>query len=155
MKQIKLIPISLIFLSSLTYAGEREAIIGQSADAVTTVIGLSMGAAELNPLGLAVLPAKYAAYRYFKTLPEPEQLNAWRAFGAAGWGAAANNACAILIIATGGASSLPCLVLFPAIGFAVYNSTEPTEKEMFDAICKEQTKTNPDLICTYSPSPPT
>ena len=134
---------------------ESKAIQGQAVDSGTTIVGLTLGAVELNPLGLAVIPAKYAAYRYFKTLPEPEQLNAWRAFGASGWGAAANNACVILIIATGGASSLPCLVLFPAIGFAVYNSTEPTEKEMFDAICKEQTKTNPDLICTYSPSPPT
>lgn len=64
---------------------------GQLADVSTTVAGLAMGAAESNPLGLAVLPAKYVLNNYVEemTYDQCKQGKAW--LGAFGWGPAATN----------------------------------------------------------------
>jgi hypothetical protein len=73
--------------------GEQKAVAGQGADLGTTAVGLALGAAEANPLGIGLLGVKVLAYQHIKAAPSIEQPAMWSAFGALGWGAAANNVC--------------------------------------------------------------
>jgi hypothetical protein len=47
------------------------------ADGVSTLGGLALGAAEANPLGLAVFPLKALYMSHIKTMPEDEQAEAY------------------------------------------------------------------------------
>lgn len=88
------------------------AVMGQSADVASTVAGLSQGAVELNPLGLAILPAKYLLNNYVETLPynQCKKGKAW--LGAFGWGPAAAN----VAVLAAGAFSPAGVVLGLAVG---------------------------------------
>jgi hypothetical protein len=84
---------------------QQQAVNGQWADVGTTGIGLAMGATEANPLGILTLGVKAYAYAQIKEAPLVEQPRMWSAYGAFGWGAAANNVCIIAAIASGGAAA--------------------------------------------------
>lgn len=129
---------------------EGRAVAGQMADVGSTAIGLAMGAAEANPLGILTLGAKAIAYQQIKDAPATEQPALWSAYGAFGWGAAANNVCVIAAIASGGAAAALCPLLGLATGMTVYSGDEEKRnRETFAAICAEQRQSNPALVCEY------
>lgn len=133
--------------------GESQAVNGQIADVGSTGIGLLMGAAEANPLGIITLGIKVAAYQQIKEAPPAEQPRLWGMYGAFGWGAAANNLCIIGTIASGGAFAALCPVLGVAAGMGVWNTNEAErDRATFDAMCRDAQAANPDLSCTYTES---
>lgn len=138
--------------STLVEEHKDMAVNGQFADVGSTGIGLAMGAAEANPLGLVTLGVKAAMYQRIKEAPPTEQPRMWGVYGAFGWGAAANNLCVIAAIATGGAAAALCPVLGVATGMTVWNSNEEERnRATFDAICKELQASNPELVCVPAP----
>ena len=67
----------------LKLAGESTAgVAAEASGKADTAVALAAGATEANPLGLVLLPAKFALHRYAKTLPEAEQPAARPADGA-------------------------------------------------------------------------
>lgn len=130
----------------------EEAVNGQWADVGSTGIGLALGAAEANPLGIVTLGLKVATYNNIKNAPELEQPALWSAYGALGWGAAANNLCVIAAIATGGAGAAICPLIGLATGLGTYSADEEARnRATFDAMCKDARKTQPALECVYTP----
>lgn len=134
-----------------TTESEDSAVNSQIADVGSTGVGLLMGAAEANPLGLVTLGMKAAAYQQIKEAPPVEQPRLWGMYGAFGWGAAANNLCIIGTIASGGALAALCPVLGVATGVGMWNGNQAKrDRETFDAICREAQASNPQLVCTYN-----
>lgn len=130
---------------------ENKAVTGQLADLGSTGIGLALGAAEANPLGLLTLGVKAYAYQQIKEAPAVEQPAMWSAYGAFGWGAAANNVCVIAAIATGGAAAAICPLIGLATGMTTWNGDEAKrDRATFAVICEQQRKANPALTCSYS-----
>jgi hypothetical protein len=85
------------------------------ADTGTTAVGLALGAAEANPVGLLGLAIKPMILAHADTLPIDEKV-ATQATVAAMWGgASANNLCIIGAIATGALALAP---LCPMLGLA-------------------------------------
>jgi hypothetical protein len=133
-----------------TMDSEDRALAGQGADISTTAIGLSIGAAESNPLGIGLLAVKAIAYERIKSAPPQKQPAMWSAFGALGWGAAANNACVIALIVTGGTAVALCPVLGLATGLGTYAQAAPLrERATFDAVCAQARVDRPGLVCVY------
>ncbi|MFP8781161.1 hypothetical protein [Hydrogenophaga sp. RWCD_12] len=127
-----------------------NAVAGQVADVGSTGLGLALGAAEANPLGILTLGVKAIAYKQIKEAPATEQPAMWSAYGAFGWGATANNLCVIAAIATGGAAAALCPLIGVVAGVTVYNGDEDKRnRETFAAICQEQRRAKPDLVCEY------
>ena len=130
-----------------------NAVAGQVADVGSTGLGLALGAAEANPLGILTLGVKAIAYKQIQAAPATEQPAMWSAYGAFGWGATANNLCVIAAIATGGAAAALCPLIGVVAGVTVYNGDEDKRnRETFAAICQEQRRTRPDLVCEYKDS---
>lgn len=112
----------LCFCGSVFAQSEKEqAIAGQSADVATTAIGLALGAAEANPLGVLTLGVKLVAAHQIEQAPVEEQPALWKTYGAFGWGATANNICILLVMASGGVGGIICPFLGLAVGLGVYN----------------------------------
>jgi hypothetical protein len=129
-------------------ATERTAVAAHVADVVTTGAGLSLGAAEANPLGLALLGVKLATYQHIKAQPAEEQPRLWGVFGAFGWAAAANNLC---VIASGGA----CLAVGALAGLLQWRNAEPERLQAkFAAVCERERLKNPALQCVWMPAHP-
>lgn len=129
-----------------------KAVAGQVADVGSTAIGLAMGAAEANPLGILTLGVKAIAYQQIQEAPPTERPAMLSAYGAFGWGAAANNICVIAAIASGGAAAALCPLLGLATGVTTWNADEERRnRATFDAICEEQKQSNPALVCIYTP----
>lgn len=129
-----------------------SAVNGQLADVGTTGVGLLLGAAEANPLGILTLGMKVAAYNEIKKAPEAEQPRLWGMYGAMGWGAAANNLCIIATLASGGAAAVVCPMIGLAAGMGIYDAGEEERNQAtFNAMCKDMRKTNPALECVYTP----
>jgi hypothetical protein len=98
----------LTFLAALLLAGSASAQsaapmsdaanAGIAADLGTTALGLSMGAAEANPLGLALLPLKFLVKAQIDKIPEENQRReATAQFTGMQYGAAAANICTLAI----------------------------------------------------------
>ncbi len=84
---------------------------GQIADVLTTGVGLSRGLTETNPLGVGMLPLKFALNHYAEKqgVRECGQIKAF--LSATGWGAAAANIITISAGAfTGGSAAAGILV---------------------------------------------
>jgi hypothetical protein len=127
-----------------------EAVAAHAADIATTGAGLALGAAEANPLGLLLVPAKAVAYHRIKASPEVEQPGLWAAYEAMGWGAAANNACVIAAVSTGGPAIVPCLAVGGVAAALSWTIDQPRRQRLeFEAICAEAQSVNPDLRCTW------
>ena len=130
---------------------QDKAVLGQGADVGSTGMGLLMGAAEANPLGLVTLGIKAVAYQNIKDSPPVEQPRMWSMYGALGWGAAANNLCVIAAIATGGAAGVLCPLLGLGAGIGAWNNdSDQRDRATFAAICKEARQNNPDMVCIYN-----
>jgi hypothetical protein len=98
----------LTFLAALLLAGSAiaqsaapmsdAANAGIAADLGTTALGLSLGAAEANPLGLALLPLKFLVKAQIDKIPEENQRReATAQFTGMQYGAAAANICTLAI----------------------------------------------------------
>jgi hypothetical protein len=98
----------LTFIAALLLAGSAyaqsaaplsdAANAGIAADVGTTALGLSLGAAEANPLGLAVLPLKFLVKAQIDKIPEENQRReATAQFTGMQYGAAAANLCTLAI----------------------------------------------------------
>ena len=152
--KLKLILAALaIALSGCASLDTRErAINGQVADLGSTAIGLSIpGITEANPLGILVIPAKYAAFKYAETLPIPQQIIWHRNLSAFGWGAAISNLCTAGVVLSGGASAVPCLFLGIGSGIYDYQKTKPkSDKEEFDRFCVYGKRKDPNLTCIWT-----
>lgn len=139
---------SLSLACLTTQATERTAVAAHVADVVTTGAGLSLGAAEANPLGLALLGVKLATYQHIKAQPAEEQPHLWGVFGAFGWAAAANNLC---VIASGGA----CLAVGALAGLLQWRQAEPERLQaQFAAVCERERLKTPALQCVWVPAHP-
>jgi hypothetical protein len=134
-------------------AMKSDAVNGHAADVATTGVGLLLGAAEANPLGLLTLGAKALAYQNIKNSPPVEQPRMWSMYGAMGWGAAANNLCVIAAIATGGGAAIFCPLIGLGAGVSSWNAdAENRDKATFGAICQEAKVKNPGMVCVYNGS---
>ena len=132
---------------------QKQAVLGQAADVGTTGVGLLLGAAEANPLGLVTLGIKAVAYQKIKDSPPAEQPRLWGMYGAMGWGAAANNLCVIAAIATGGGAAVLCPLLGLGTGLSNWNAgSAERDRATFAAICDEAKLKKPDMVCTYNGS---
>lgn len=118
------------------------------ADIGTTALGLALGAAEANSLGIATVPLKFALISYADTLPDGEKQEAHAALSAAWTGAAVNNVCVIAAIVTGGAFAPACV----AIGLAtvIQQWQASAHERQFWVLCSTQRKEQPNLRCTYT-----
>ena len=132
-------------------AMQSNATYGQAADLATTGVGLLLGAAEANPLGLLTLGVKAMAYRQIKESPPVEQPRMWSMYGALGWGAAANNLCVIAAIATGGGAAVLCPLIGLSAGVGLWNAdAKKRDEATFAAICQEEKVKNRALVCIYN-----
>lgn len=136
--------ILLLFLSNVAFADvKEEAIAGQVGDAATTIIGITQGATEMNPLGPVVsLAIKPIAFAVVESLDEEDEVIGHSALSAAGWGATGNNLC---VIVGGG---IGCLAVGIAAGVVAWNKT--IQERQFWEWCTYFRKETPDLECVWS-----
>lgn len=146
MKRFVLV-ILLIYLLCLS-AQAQTAHEAAAADVATTGIGLALGAAEANPLGLLTLPAKLAAIQHAESLPTGEREYALSAISSIWTGAAANNLCIVAAILTGGAFAPACLIIGTAVGMQRWEAG--ANERLFWAICADEKTRNPNLTCKYN-----
>lgn len=153
---MKRIAAALLALSCLTanaddFRDDRiEFMASNAADLATTAAALSLGAVELNPLGVFLIPAKAVAYYRIKAMPLDEQQPQWDTYNAVMWGAAANNACAALTILTGGTTSLPCVALGAVVGWWDWKRAEgERHRQWFIGECAKMRENNPDMKCNW------
>ena len=101
-----LLALSLAAHADTAHDAQQAAI----ADVATTGIGLALGAAEANPLGIATLPLKLIALHYADKLPTGERETLQSAIASVWTGASVNNVCVILALVTGRAFGAGCFV---------------------------------------------
>lgn len=119
---------------------EKNAIVANAADAVTTAAALSQGATELNPLGpVGVLIAKPLVYSIIKDQPKEDQAKYFSAAAAAGWFGTGNNLC---VLAGGGVGCL----LVGIISSIVSWQSSSLEREYWE-LCKRVIHKNPGDEC--------
>jgi len=135
------IPRALLLSLLLTgCVGTREGTYAaHGADLATTGVGLAMGAAEANPLGIVALPIKLAMVEYAGSLPPDEQPAAYAALAAVTWGAVANNICVIAsILASAGIAAPACVAVGAVTGVAYWGATKThREGQQLYAYCAE------------------
>lgn len=85
------IALCVTLISGCSVMHEPGAYSAIGADTASTAIGLSAGAAELNPLGIATLPLSIAIVEHAETLPANERLPIVHGISAVKWGAATSN----------------------------------------------------------------
>ena len=141
-----LLALSLAAHADTAHDAQQAAI----ADVATTGIGLALGAAEANPLGIATLPLKLIALDYADKLPTGERETLQSAIASVWTGASVNNVCVILALVTGGAFGAGCIVAGLAV--AVGRWTAGEQEREFWQICADYMRMNPALVCTYTPT---
>lgn len=136
MKAITAILILLLTACAPTREGTYAA---HGADAASTGVGLALGAAEANPLGIVALPIKLAMVEYAGSLPPDEQPAAYAALSAITWGAVANNLCVIAsILASAGIAAPACVAVGAVTGVAYWDATKThREGPQLYAYCAE------------------
>lgn len=123
----------------------------QLADTGTTVVGLSLGAAELNPLGLASVWVKAVAFDAIKDLPEIEQPHAHASLASFGKAATTNNLCVLFVIVSGGSGSVACILIGITAGAISWETeSRKAEEEQFNILCSQERSKNPTLTCTFT-----
>lgn len=106
----------------------RTALTGMTADLGTTALGLSLGAAEANPLGLGVVPLKFIIKRRIDQIRDPHERREQLAqFTGVQFAAAAANLCT-LAVAHPVAAAL-CFAGGMAFGYQRVRSTPTSEEE--------------------------
>jgi len=142
---VKTLLLSLLLLSGCSTLPEHEQ--AAAADGGLTILGLVLGAAELNPLGLLTIPLKYGMVQHVKTLPDGERQEAESTMTAYFGGLSVNNACVVLAILTGGTFGVACLVIGAAYGLNKWNA-ESTQRAFWH-LCTEEKVARPDLSCEW------
>jgi hypothetical protein len=106
--------------------GISSAAKGQALDVGTTALGVSLGFSEMNPLGLAVLPAKLVALEYADDQPYADCVT-WRTWlDAYGIGAGVAN---IATIVAGIANPAIPIAIFAGTTALRYDSANKSAKE--------------------------
>jgi len=141
---IRALILSLLCLSAQAQTAEQAA----AADVATTGIGLALGAAEMNPVGLLTLPAKLAMIQHAEGLPTGEREYALSAISSMWTGAAANNLCVVAAILSGGTFAPACLVIGAAVGMQRWDAA--ADERLFWAICADEKTRNPRLTCEFT-----
>ena len=118
------------------------------ADVATTVMGLSLGAAEANPLGLALIPLKLVALEYAGRLPDGEKQTVQSAVGSFWLGAAANNICVIFSLLSGGTFAPLCAAAGIAVALQRWNAG--ADEREFWALCARERVKNPKMTCEFT-----
>lgn len=145
-------PLVICFFLSVSpaKAGETESIVAHSADLTTTAIGLNQGLVEANPLGPLLIVAKIGIHSYIKDQPEHHQPRLWNFSSSLGWGAAANNICAIA------GSGLGCLVFGAIVGYVRFEQAEQARVEKkyeeWRTICLQAKVHVPEMLCEMDKS---
>lgn len=145
---------SMLFSASSTLLAQsstdmaQNALRGQLVDLASTGAGLAMGATEANPLGILAIFAKVVAHQKIKEAPYGDRPRLYNAYGAFGWGAAANNLCVIASIATG-VPSIACPVVGVVGGVFSFLEDEELQKEAVASAshCEETRRARPDFSC--------
>lgn len=104
---------------------------GIAADLGSTALGLSMGAAEANPLGALLIPLKFIVKAEIEKMPdETERRDAMATFSGAQFGAAAANICTL----AAAAHPVIAVACFAGGAYYGYNKVKsiPTERECID-----------------------
>lgn len=131
---------SLIFAAAILVAGSAWcqarnpandiANAGIAADLGTTALGLAIGAAEANPLGIAVIPLKFLAKSEIDRIPDENQRREASAmFTGVQFAAAAANLCTLAI--GNPAVAATCFAAGMALGYRQVKSI-PTEADCFN-----------------------
>lgn len=130
-------------------AGTREGTYAaHGADLASTGVGLALGAAEANPLGVVGIPIKIAITEHIKTLPEDDQPQAYSALSAVTWGAVGNNACVIAGLATGGVLTPVCIAVGVGTGMTFWKASEKERnRKWLLSWCAEWVKQGPEYTC--------
>jgi hypothetical protein len=141
----------LALLALAGCAGPRaDAVMAHGADLGTTGLGLALGAAEANPLGIVALGVKAYSYEQIERAPAVEQPRLWGIYGAFGWAATANNVCVIAAMSTGGVSAAFCPVFGLASGAVAWlGGSQSRERAAFEAICTRERVRRPELTCVW------
>jgi hypothetical protein len=106
----------------------RLAVAGAAADVATTALGLSLGAAEANPLGLAVVPLKFIVKSRIDQIRDPHERREQLAqYTGVQFGAAAANICT-LALANPVAAAL-CFAGGMVLGYHRVRSLPTSEEE--------------------------
>ena len=116
-------------------------------DLGSTAIGLALGAAEANPLGVLTIPLKFVLIDQADKLPDGEKQRAHSVIGSLWHGATVNNVCVIAVLASGGAATPACLLVGVVAGSIRWQSTQ-MERE-FWVLCANLRSDTPELTCTY------
>jgi hypothetical protein len=104
------------------------ALTGVAADLGTTALGLSLGAAEANPLGLAIVPLKFIAMAHIDQINDQHARREQLAqFTGAQFGAAAANVCTLA--AGNPAIGALCFAVAAAYGYQQVRSVPTTEEQ--------------------------
>lgn len=120
-----------------------------TADIVSTGVGLTMGAVELNPLWPLALVAKVYFAEHADTLPMGEQESLHATVQSVTWGVVGNNVCVILSIATAGSFGPLCPVIGIVTGFTYWDKVKyliPRPVPCFPP-GSEQANELPDFVC--------
>lgn len=138
----------ILSLLIATSANAQTAGEAATADLASTAGALLLGAAEANPLGILLIPAKIAVIKHAESLPTGEREHALSAVSSMWLGAAANNLCIIAAIATGGAFSPACLVVGLSVGAAKWESD--AEERLFWGMCADAQSRDPHTVCEFN-----
>jgi hypothetical protein len=147
MKRLLLL-IAVILLSGCASVGRDRAVQAHQADIGSTVVGLALGAAEGNPLSLAVLPLKWLQMREIAAMPDAvSRAEAYMRVAAVTNGAVANNVCVIAAIAMMPPLGPLCPLVGVAWGVREYQaSIEP--EALYAAFCEEWKKEREGNTCS-------
>jgi hypothetical protein len=148
---VKLIALLLALMLSGCAITRSPASDAATADVATTGLGLLAGAAEADPVGLALIPVKLALLAHTETLPDVERLHAQTTLSAFWNAAAVNNVCVLLVVMSAGAASLPCILLGAGYGLWGYTTAKADQMQAeFMAMCLDARRANPGMKCFLS-----
>ena len=143
-----LVALLLAFCLTVHAGPAEQAQQSAAADVVTTGVGLALGAAEANPLGLALIPLKLIVLDYAAGLPDGEKQTVQSAVGSLWLGAAANNICVIFSILSGGTFAPLCAAAGVAV--ALQRWTAGADEREFWALCARERVKNPKMTCEFT-----
>ena len=143
-----LVALLLAFCLTVHAGPAEQAQQSAAADVVTTGVGLSLGAAEANPLGLALIPLKLIALDYAGRLPDGEKQTVQSAVGSFWLGAAANNICVIFSILSGGTFAPLCAAAGVAVALQRWNAG--ADEREFWVLCAKERVQNPKTTCEFT-----
>lgn len=145
--------VAALLLAGCATGTRESAYVAHGADLASTGAALAQGAIELNPLGVALIPAKVITTEYIGTLPEDQQPAAYDLMSSVMWGATANNLCVAAGMATGGALMPLCIAIGLATGITYHEHAEKERgRQWLIAWCAEWVKQGPEYTCDMGDS---